>query len=160
MSYVTFLTPFSWCNPWGTHRMVCNMGGHLPGNHELMWHPARLIKEGACVDLSMYTLHLKNPLVLFVSEDSTLNLPLFPLSPRMIMLRHCSSIMTKNHFLVISYGSKWYWCFDVPLNTYSFIHPSWCVLYEIIGVNQHFFIIDKGLIVHVYVVLCYKLINN
>ena len=40
-----------------------------PGNSKLLWHPARLINEWGCVDLSMDTLHLKYPLVLFRSED-------------------------------------------------------------------------------------------
>ena len=44
------------------------------------------------------------------------------LSPGIIMLYHCSSAMTKDHFLLISYGTKWPLCVDVPLNTYSFIH--------------------------------------
>ena len=37
-------------------------------------HPARLIKEGGCVDLSVDTLHLIYPLVLFGSEGSALTL--------------------------------------------------------------------------------------
>ena len=28
--------------------------------------------------------------------------------------------MTKDHFLLISYGIKWPLCVDVPLNTYSY----------------------------------------
>ena len=32
--------------------------------------------------------------------------------------------MTKRHFLVISYSTKWPLCVDVPLNTYSFIHSN------------------------------------
>ena len=86
--------------------MVCNRSWHLPGNPKLVWHPARLIKEWVCVDLSMETLHLKDPLVLFGYEGSALTLPLFLLSPRIIMLCHCSSTMTKDHFLLISYGTK------------------------------------------------------
>ena len=35
--------------------------------------------------------------------------------------------MTKDHFLLVSYGTEWPLCVDVPLNTYSFItcerHP-------------------------------------
>ena len=76
--------------PQGAHLMVCNRSWHLPGNPKLMWHPARLIKEGGCVDLSMDTLHLKDPLVFFVSEGSALTLPHFLLSPRIIMPRRCS----------------------------------------------------------------------
>ena len=47
----------------------------------LLWHPARLIKEWGCVDLSMNTVHLKVPLVLLGFEGSALiSLPLFILS--------------------------------------------------------------------------------
>ena len=46
-------------------------------------------------------LHVKYPLVLFGFEDSALILPLFLLSPRVIMLCHCSSTMTKDHVLII-----------------------------------------------------------
>ena len=53
------------------------------------------------MNLSMDTQHLKDPLVLFGSEGSALSLPLFLLSPRIIMLCHRSSTMTKVHFLVI-----------------------------------------------------------
>ena len=61
--------------------------------------------QGVCVDLSMDTLHLKYPLVLFEYEGSALTLPLFLLSPRIIMLCHCSSTMRKDHFLIF-YGTK------------------------------------------------------
>ena len=74
--------------------MLCNRSWHLPGNPKLVWHPARLIKEGECVDMTMGTLHLKYHLVLFGSEGSALALPLFLLSPRIIMLCYCSSTMT------------------------------------------------------------------
>ena len=60
----------------GARLMVCNSSWHLPGIPKLVWHPARLINEGGCVDLSMDTLHLKYPLVLFGSEGSALTLPL------------------------------------------------------------------------------------
>ena len=86
--------------------MVCNRSWHLLGNPKLVWHPARLIKEGGCEDLFMDTLHLKDPLVLFGSKGSALTLPLFLLSPRIIMLCHCSSTMTTDHFLLTSYGTK------------------------------------------------------
>ena len=105
--------------PQGAHLMVSS---HLPGNPKLVCHPACLIKEWGCVDLSLDTLHLKYPLVLFGSEGSALNLPLSVLSPRTIMLCHCSSTMKKDHFLLISYGTRLPLCVDVPLNTYSFIH--------------------------------------
>ena len=79
--------------------MVCNRSWHLPGN------PACLIKEGGCVDLSMDTMHLKYPLVLLGYVGSALTLPLFLLSPRIIMLCHCSSTVTKDHLFRISYGT-------------------------------------------------------
>ena len=82
--------------------MVCNRSWHLPGNPKLMWHPARGIKEWGCLDLSMDSLHLNYPLVLFGFEGSALTLPVF-FSPTIIMLFHCSSTMTKDHFLLISY---------------------------------------------------------
>ena len=43
--------------------MVCNRIWHLP---------ARLIKEGGCVDLSMHTMILKDPSVLSGPEGSAL----------------------------------------------------------------------------------------
>ena len=46
----------------------------------LAWHPARIIKDGGRVDLSMDTMYLKDPLVLFGSEGSSLSLTLFLLS--------------------------------------------------------------------------------
>ena len=50
---------------------------------------------------------LKYSLVdLFGSEGSALTLPLFLLSPRIIMLCHCSSTITKDHFLMMCYGTK------------------------------------------------------
>ena len=73
--------------------MVCNKSWHLPGNPKLVWHPDRLMKEGGSVDLSMDTLHIKCPLVLFGCIGSALTLPLFLLSPRIIMLCHCSSTL-------------------------------------------------------------------
>ena len=81
--------------------MMCNRSLHLLGNPKLVWHTARLIKDGGCVDLSMDTLHLKYPLILVRPEGSALTLPLFLLSPRIIMLSHCSSTMTNEHFLLI-----------------------------------------------------------
>ena len=64
-----------------------------------MWHPAGLIKEGGHVDLSVDTMHLKDPLVIFGFEGSDLSLTLSLLSPRIDMLCHCSSTMTEDHFL-------------------------------------------------------------
>ena len=89
--------------------------------YELAWHPPRLINEGGRVDLSLDTLHLKYPWVLFGSEGSALTLPLFLLSPRIIMLCHCSSTMKKDHLLLIYHGTKWPLCVGVPLSTYLFI---------------------------------------
>ena len=121
-------TTHNQCNstPQGAHLMVCNRSWHLSGNSKLVSHPARLIKEGGCKDLSMDTLYLRDPLVLFGSEGSTLTLRLFLLSPRIILLCHCSSTMTKDYLLLISYGTKWPLCVDVPLNTFSFIHSFQC----------------------------------
>ena len=42
--------------------VVCSRSWHLPGNPELVWHPARIIKEGGCVDLSIDTMRLDDPL--------------------------------------------------------------------------------------------------
>ena len=39
------------------------------------------------------------------------------------MLRHCSSTMTKDHFLLISYGNKWPLSIDVPL---TLLPPALC----------------------------------
>ena len=78
--------------------MVYNRSWHLPWNPQLVWHPARLIKEGGCVDLFMDTMHLKDSLALFGFEGSALTLPLFLLSLRIIMFCHRSSTMTKVHF--------------------------------------------------------------
>ena len=67
--------------------MVCNRIWHLPRIPlEAGGHPARLIKEGRCVDLSMDIPHLKYPLVCFGFEGSALTLPPFLLSPRVILL--------------------------------------------------------------------------
>ena len=84
-------------DPARVHPMVCIRSWHLPRNPKLVWHPARLIKEGTCVDQSLDTLHLTYPLVRFGSEGSTITLPLFLLSPRILMLFHCSSTMTKDY---------------------------------------------------------------
>ena len=58
------------------------------------------------MDLSMDTMHLKYPWVLFGSEGSALTLNLFLLSLRINLLCHCSSTMTKGHFLLMFYGTK------------------------------------------------------
>ena len=96
--------------------------GNSRGNPKLVWHPARLIKEGGCVDLLMDTRHLKYPFVICGSEASALTLPLCLRSPSIISIFHCYSTMTKGHFLEISYGSKLPLFVDVRLNTHSFIH--------------------------------------
>ena len=127
-------------------RQDCGCGGHCVGDHpRCLWpyyeetlflasiflalfpHSAftrRLIKEEGCVDLSMDTLHLKYPLVPFGSEDSALTLPLFCLSPNIILLCHCFSTVTKDQLLMIFDGTKLPLCVNVPLKTHSFIH-SW-----------------------------------
>ena len=66
--------------------MVCNRCWHLPLNPKIVWHPACLMIEGGCGDLSMDTLHLKYPRALLKSEGSAFTLPLFLLLPRIIML--------------------------------------------------------------------------
>ena len=75
--------------------MVWNRSWHLPRNPKLVWHPARLIKEGGRVDLSVDAMHLKDPSVIVGFEGSALSL----LSPRIDMLCNCSSTMTEDHFL-------------------------------------------------------------
>ena len=73
-------------SPWNktlqvAHLMVSNRSWPArPVELKVVLSPARLIKEGGCVDLSMDTLHLRYPLVLFGSKGSAL------LSPRMIVL--------------------------------------------------------------------------
>ena len=42
-----------------TCSVVCNGSWQLQGKPKLVWHPARLIKEGVRVNLSMDTIHLK-----------------------------------------------------------------------------------------------------
>ena len=98
---------------------MCNRSWHLPVNPKLVLHPVPLTKERVCVDLSMDTMRLKDPLVLFGSEGSSLTRPLFLLSPRIIMLGHCSSTVTKDHFLVLCHDTKWPFCVNVPLNPHS-----------------------------------------
>ena len=83
------------------------------------WSP---YKRRRCVDLSMDTMHLKDPLVLFGSEGSAFTVPLFLLSLRIIMFCHIYSTMSKHHFLVMFYGTKWPLCADVPLNPHASIH--------------------------------------
>ena len=102
--------------------MVCSRSWHPPRNPKLVWHSARLIKEGGCVGLSIDTLPLKDSLFLYVSEGSALTLPLFLLSPRIIMPCHCSSTLTKDHILIVLYGTECPLCADVPLNLiHSFV---------------------------------------
>ena len=72
-----------------------------------MWFPARLIKEWGCVDLSVDTMHLTDPLDPFGFEGSALSLSLFPISPRNTMRCHSFSAMTKDHFLENLYGPEW-----------------------------------------------------
>ena len=80
----------SWLAQW------CALGaGTSRGTLSYVWHPTRLINEGGCGDMSMDTLHLKDPLVLFGFEGSALSLPLFLLSQRHYMLCHCSSTMAR-----------------------------------------------------------------
>ena len=57
--------------------MVISLLWHLGGNPNLVWNPARLMKEGGCVDLSVDTMHIKDPMVLFGFEGFSLSLFLF-----------------------------------------------------------------------------------
>ena len=66
-----------------TWSMVCNRSWHLPGNPKQVWQPAHLIKGGSG-DLSMDTMHLKEPLILFGAEGSALSITLFHLLLRII----------------------------------------------------------------------------
>ena len=58
------------------------------------------------MDLSVDTMHLKDPLVYFGFEGSTLFLPLFLLLPRINMLCHCISTVRKDHFSEKLFGLK------------------------------------------------------
>ena len=64
-----------------------------------------------------------NSLVTFRSEGSALTLALFLLSPGIVMLCHCSSTMTKDHFLMILYMEVNGLCVPMCIKTliYSFI---------------------------------------
>ena len=74
------------------------------------------------MDLSVDTMHLKDLMVFFGLEGNSLSL--FLLSPRINMLCHCSSTMTKDRVWKELYGTQWPLCDDVPLSTYSFIHSA------------------------------------
>ena len=101
---------------------MCNRSWHLPGNPKPVFHPACLIKEAGCVDLSMNTMHIKDPLVVLGYEGSIPPLPHFLISSRIIML--CLTI-TKYYFLVISHGTKWPLCDDVSLKPDSPTHSQY-----------------------------------
>ena len=123
--------------------MVCNRSWHLQGNPKLVWHSARLTKEGGCVDLSMDTVHLDDPLILFRFEGSALSLPL--LSYRIDMLYHFSSTFTKDHF----WGKTlWHWmamCADVSLSPYSFIYCHIWVCLEAVRQQKLLYQLNKFL---------------
>ena len=126
----------------GTRLMVCNRSWHLSGNPKLVWHPACLINEWGCVDLSMNTLHLKYPFVLFGSEGSAFTFPLFLLSPRIIMLCHCSSTMAKDNLLLISYGTKCPFCKHVPLtliHSFHFLEEDYDLKYKLESFTTQFY---------------------
>ena len=67
--------------PQGVRLTVCNRTSHLSRNPTQVWHPACLIKEGGCLDLYMDTLHLKYPLIHFLSEGSALTITHFLFHP-------------------------------------------------------------------------------
>ena len=100
--------------------MVLDRSWHLPGNPNVEWHPARLIKEGRYVDLPMITMHRKDTLPLLDLKALLLPSSLFILSPRISMLCHCS-LAVKERFLIILHGTKWSFCADVPVKPLSFI---------------------------------------
>ena len=68
----------------------------------------------------MDTLHLKYPLVLLGSEGSALT----PYSLRILMLCHCSSTMTKDLVLLISYGIILAVCKDGPKEVFGFNYET------------------------------------
>ena len=57
MKVILFVEIFPLSTQWRTNR-----SWHLPGNPKQAWHPDCIMKEGACVDLSMDTMHLNDPL--------------------------------------------------------------------------------------------------
>ena len=65
----------------------------------------------------MDTMYLKDSVVIFGSEGSALIL--HHLELYCIMCCHCSSIMKKNQFLVIFYGTKWPLYADVSFIPHS-----------------------------------------
>ena len=67
------------------------------------------------MDLTIDTLHLKRSLGPWLRCYS----PFFLLSSRIIMVCNSSPTMTKYHFLVLVYGTKWLLCADVPLKPHS-----------------------------------------
>ena len=62
------------------------------------------------MDQSLDTVDLKDPMVLFRYEGKVVTLHLF-------LFSLCSSTMTKDHFLVTSYGTKWPLYVDILFNT-------------------------------------------
>ena len=68
---------------------------------------------------TMDTMHLKDRLVLFGSEGSSLTLPLLLLSLRIITLCHCSSTMTMDRLLVTVMALKGIY---VPVCLYTLIY--------------------------------------
>ena len=57
----------TYIHPQGAHLigLLSGVQQKLAGNPKLVWHPACIIKEGECMNLSMDDMHLKDPLVLF-----------------------------------------------------------------------------------------------
>ena len=93
----------------------------IPALYVRLWAPCSHNQRSKCVDLSMGTLHLKSLLVLIGSEGSTLILPLFLLSPSIIMFCYCSITITEDHFLIIFCSTEYPLCIDVPVNIHSLI---------------------------------------
>ena len=91
---------------------------HLPGNPRLVWHPARLINDGGCVELSMDTMHLLNsPRVLFGSEGSAQTFSLSPFTKNY----YAFSLFFNNDKGQLFGNILWYQIAFKPLFIHSFL---------------------------------------
>ena len=95
---------------------MCNRSRDLPGNRKQECLPTHSITEGECTDLSVDTMHINNPSVLFEFNCSAVSR--FPLPYRIIVLCHYSLTLTKNHFLAKLNGAKRPLWADVPVYTH------------------------------------------
>ena len=110
--------PTCWRTLQEAHLMVCNTSWHVPG---CIWCISllALYKKGD-VDLSMDTLHLKYPFVLFGFEGSAFTLPLFLYSLRIV----CSVIVLQHQQRTTFCKMLWHlmtFVFQYAFNTHSFI---------------------------------------